>query len=421
MNVLWIVNNIVPELSEATGLAGSASGSWLIDISQGLSKTEGINLAIAAVGGTELKKIAIGNITYYLLPGNGKNMLFYTKKYEKLWKEIKEDFKVDIVHLHGTEYSHGLSFLRANPEVPAVVSVQGIINRIKDAMFDGLPKCYALKYRTMRENVRFNGSFERCLLYKRNARYEKEIFKRVQYANTVNVWDTALAKQYNEKIKCFQIEYNLRDSFYASKKWDISEIDRHRIFTNSGTDEIKGLHMLLQAVALLKKKYPNISVVVPSDGDGQGNIQIKNGYTRYIKKLICDLNLVGNVQFVGRLSETEMLENMRKSNAVVVPSAMEGTSLVLREAMYLGVPCICSFRGGMEDFVMDKESGFVYDFFEYPYLASRIDTIFSDDELAQKFSANAIKLAEKAHNREKNIHDYIDMYNFIYNGGGQNA
>ena len=113
MNVLWIVNNIVPELSEATGLAGSASGSWLIDISQGLSKTEGINLAIAAVGGTELKKIAIGNITYYLLPGNGKNMLFYTKKYEKLWKEIKEDFAsgIDLAERGDPVNADGLQML----------------------------------------------------------------------------------------------------------------------------------------------------------------------------------------------------------------------------------------------------------------------------------------------------------------------
>lgn len=420
MRVLWIVNNILPELAEATGLAGSVSGSWLIDLSQSLSKSDGIDLAIAAIGGNEFKKVVIGNITYYLLPGTGKNMLFYTKKYEKIWKEIKEDFNVDIVHLHGTEYSHGLSFLRANPEIPAVVSVQGIISRIKDVYFDGLPKGFALKYRTLRENLRFNGSFETYLLYNRNSKYEQEIFSKVKYANTVTSWDTALAKEYNQQITCFPIEYNLRDSFYSSAKWDISSINRYQIFTNTASDGIKGAHILLKAVAILKRHYPDVSVVIPSDGDGHGNIQIKNGYTKYIHKLIRELKLSDNIKFVGRLSETEMLENMKKSNVVVVPSAIEGASLVLREAMYLGVPCVTSFRGGMADFIKDKESGFLYDFCEYPYLASRLDRLFSDDALAEKFSINAIAQAEAAHNREKNVNDIINMYNFIYNEGGIN-
>ncbi len=420
MNILWIVNNILPELSEATGLPGSASGSWLIDLSQKLSQRDDINLAIAAVGGNEFKKVNIGNVTYYLLPGNGRNMLFYTKKYEKIWKDINGDFKPDIVHLHGTEYSHGLSFLRANPEVSAVVSVQGIITRIKDVFFDGMPKWSALKYRTMRENLRFNGSYETYLLYKRNSKYEQEIFKRVNYANTVNSWDTSLSQEYNPEIKCFQIEYNLRESFYSSQKWDISNINRHQIFTNPCPYAIKGTHILLKAVALLKNRYPDISVVIPSKGDGKGNIQIINGYTKYINKLIRELDLIGNVRFVGTLNESEMLENMKKSHAVAVPSAIEGTSLVLREAMYVGVPCVASFRGGMADFIKDKENGFLYDFSEYSYLANRIDKLFSNDELAKEFSKTAILHAEKAHNREKNVNDYIEMYNYIYNKGDIN-
>ena len=88
MNILWITNNVLPELAEKTGLATSASGSWLIDLSQKLSENPNTNLAIATVAGNEYKKVKVGNITYYLLPGNGRNMLFYTKKYEQLWKKI---------------------------------------------------------------------------------------------------------------------------------------------------------------------------------------------------------------------------------------------------------------------------------------------------------------------------------------------
>lgn len=414
MNILWITNNVLPDLACALNMQTSASGSWLVDWSLQLSKNENVNLAIATVSGDEFKKTELNNITYYLLPGTGKNMLFYTKKYEKLWQEINKDFKPDIVHLHGTEYSHGLSFLRANPNVKAVVSVQGIISKIKDRYFDGLPKFFAFKYTTIKEIIKLNGIWFMKMLYGKNSRYEKEIFARAKYANCVNTWDTSVTKEFNSNIKIYKLEYNLREEFYSSGKWDINAMNRHQIFTNPGGDSIKGLHILLKAMYYVKKEYPDVCLVVPGMGDGTGKIAIRNGYSKYIKKLVKELGLVENIKFCTRLSGDEMRENMINSNVCVVPSAIEGTSLVLRESMFLGVPTISSFRGGMADFIKDGETGFVYDFEEYSYLAERIIEIFADDDLANNISKKAIKHAESAHDRKNNIENMVKMYNDIY-------
>lgn len=411
MNILWITNNVLPELAEACGYETSASGTWLIDWSQKISTTEGINLAIATVYGGEFKKCKVNNITYYLLPGDGKNMLFYTKRYEKIWKQIADDFSVDIVHLHGTEYTHGLSFLRSNPNIKAVVSVQGIISRIAEVYFDGLPSKFSFKYFTIKEILRFNSVYAKSLLYKFNSKYEKEIFSRVRYANVVNFWDKSIVKSYNPTIKCFELEYNLRDEFYTASKWDIDHVQKYQIFTNPGGDSIKGLHILCKAIEIVKKEYPNVKLVIP--GENVKNAQ-NSGYDKYINRLIHKLDIEENVNFVGRLTGEQMLENMKKAHIVVVPSAIEGTSLVLREAMYMGVPCIAAFRGGMADFVKDKVSGFLYDYSEYSYLAYRIIELFQDDHKARKMSKNAMKQAEEAHSREKNISKIIEMYQQIF-------
>ena len=111
-----------------------------------------------------------------------------------------------------------------------------------------------------------------------------------------------------------------------------------------------------------------------------------------------------------------MCDNMLSANVTVIPSAIEGTSLILRESMFLGCPCIASFRGGMADYISDKQDGFLYDYQEYPYLAARLDELFSNDELAKSFSDRAIEKASNSHNREKNIKDYIEMYRFINSG-----
>ena len=214
MNIMWIVNMVMPELAEHLNIQTGSSGTWMIDISKMLSNRSDVNFISLRLMGNTYKVEKVNNITYYMLPGNGKNMLFYTKKYETLWKKINSEFKPDIVHLHGTEYSHGLSFLRACPNVKAVVSIQGILNRIKDVDFGEIPIRYFIFGRTLHQNLHLNGEIEMHFIHKKNAKYEKEILQRVQYVNAVNAWDSSLCKAINPKIKVFKIEYNLRDELY---------------------------------------------------------------------------------------------------------------------------------------------------------------------------------------------------------------
>lgn len=411
MNILWIVNTVLPELADECGFTTSASGSWLVDWSQKLASTEGIRLAVGCVYGNEFKKYKVNQTIYYLLPGTGRNMLFYTKKYEQLWRKIAEEFQPDIVHLHGTEYSHGLSFLRSNPSIKAIVSVQGIIASMAEHYFDGLPMHFSFRYTTAKEILRMNSVWCKAMLYKYNSRYEREIFQRVHYINAVNMWDQSWAMYFNPKAKIFQLQYNLRDAFYHAPKWHLNKATRHTLFTNPCGDPIKGIHILLKAVGILRVHYPDVLLSIPGNDFLH---HAASGYERYLAKTARNLGIESNLKFVGRLNEEEMVEHMLHAHAVVVPSAIEGTSLVLREAMYLGVPCFASFRGGMADYIRDKNSGFLYDFGEYTYLANRISMLFQDDELAGCISGAAIAQSEEAHNREKNMNDLIQMYRAVY-------
>ncbi len=413
MKVLWIVNMLLPDAAEFLGVQTGNSGTWMIDISKKLAQNTDVDLAIACVHGNQLKTFKYNNITWYLLPGTGKNMLNYTKRYEELWKKINGEFQPDIVHIHGTEYSHGLAFMRACPKVKTVISIQGVIARIKDVYYAGIPVKTFLFNRTLKQNFKLNGEIERCLLYKKNAKYEQEMLRHAKYINGVNTWDISLCKSINPDLKAYKIDYNLREEIYNSPKWSIDNINRHTIFTNPGGMPLKGLHQLLMAVSIVKKEFPDVIVKVPGMGK-DGKIIVNNAYSKYIYKLINKLQLQDNVEFLGSQTGSQMCENILSANVTVIPSAIEGTSLILREAMHLGCPCIASFRGGMADFVSDKQDGFLYDYQEYPYLAARIVEIFNNDSLARQFSINAIRKAEKAHDREKNTSDYIQMYKEIF-------
>lgn len=412
LKILWITNTILPKAAEYVQSQAPSSGTWLIDIADMLSKQKDIQFAVACVHGKEFKKFELDGTTYYLLPGNGKNMLFYTKRFEKIWKQINEDFKPDIVHLHGTEYSHGLAFLRACPSVNAVLSIQGVLNRIKDVDFGELPKSVFFWNRTFKEWTHFNGVLEMHAIHKKNAKYEREIINRVKYLHGVNVWDTSMCASINPKLKIFRFDNNLREEVYAAEKWDVQKMQRHTIFTNPGGTPLKGLHQLLKAVALLKDKYPDILVKVPGMGK-DGKLCVKDSYAKYIAKLIRKEGLENHVEFLNRQSAEEMCRQIQLANVTVIPSATESVSMILREAMYLGCPCVTSFRGGMADYIADKHDGFVYDYPEYPCLATRIDQLFSDDELCVRFSQNAKQKANATHNREKNVGAYLKMYQEI--------
>ena len=412
MKILWIVNMLLPDAAAHLQVSTSASGSWMVDASRLLSRTPGVQLAVACVYGNAFQKLEIGGITYYLLPGSGKNMLFYTKGYEKLWQEINEDFHPQLVHIHGTEYSHGLAFQRACPQVKTLVSLQGLLTRICQEDLAGISPLTFLRYRTLGETLHFNGPVERHLLNRKNAKYEQEMLQRASYINGINTWDISIAKSINPKAEVFQTEYILRKEMYESKKWDISNIQRHTIFTNPGGDPLKGLHQLIKAAALLKEKYPDICIAVPGMG-AEGKLVVRESYSKYLAQLMKKLNMENHVTFLGRQTASQMCENMRRANAVVVPSAIEGTSLILREAMFLGCPVIAAFRGGMADFVSDKQDGFLYYFPEAAYLAARLDQLFTNDGLCEQFCQNAIKKAEAAHDREKNQTALLDMYRQI--------
>lgn len=415
MKILWIVNMLLPDAAEHLGVQTGSSGTWMIDISKKLAQTSDIELAVACVYGSEYKKFQYKGITHYLLPGNGKNMLFYNKAYESMWIKINDDFKPDIVHLHGTEYSHGLSFLRMCPGVKSVVSIQGMLTRIQDVDFGGLPLKELIINRTLKQNLHLNGEIELHYIHKKNALYEQEILRKVKYINGVTTWDTSICKSINPSLKCFRLEYNLREGFYSAPKWNIENVEQYSIFTNPGSVPLKGLHNLLLAINLLKEKFPQIKVYVPGMSNGNGKLALNSAYAKYINKLIIKHQLQNNVVFLGRLDEAEMIERMLKSHAVVIPSAIEGASLVLREAMYLGCPSIATFRGGMADFIDDKTDGFLYDFQEYPYLAQRLEELFINPDLCNSLSVAAIDKAQKAHNREQNVDNYLYMYRTIFN------
>lgn len=414
MKILWVLNMVMPDASKELGLKTSFSGGWLVDYMSRLSEDRDIQLATMTYANVEKPIVEmVNNVRHYIFPGGGKRLLFTNKKTLLDCKYVLDDFKPDIIHLHGTEYSIAYSMVKLNPPIPILLTIQGILARISKEYKGGLSSWTFNTNATLKQVVKLKTPFFVERLFLRNAKREEYVLKRVTRVTGRTFWDKAVMQSINPKLEYYRLNYNLRPEFYDTDKWNWDKMKPHTVYTGAATYSLKGLHVLIEALKIVKSKYPDVQLMIPGNST---TYKASNGYERYIRKTIEKYGFTENVKFIGRKSAADIVGILNEVNVCVVPSAMEGASATLCEAMMIGTPSISAFRGGMTDLLNDGESGFYYDFPEYPVLAERICQLFEDKELCEKFSENTKLAASKRHARDLNYNNLKNIYIEILSG-----
>ena len=414
MKILWCVNILLPDVAKAIGAPETPFGGWMVSLSSSLPKIDGIKLAIATLySGSELRKFEINNITYYLIPGGTKAMLERgDDRLRAYWREVANAFQPDLLHLHGTEYTHGLALLEDCPDIPSAVSIQGLLGAYEKYYYAGMEFSDVYLRPSFRDIIRLDPLWNNRRSFQKRALFERELLCKVRHVIGRTTWDYSNVKAVNPNIDYHHCDESLRDHFYEFE-WDISRIERHTIFTTQSNYPIKGFHVLLKAVAMLKRDYPDVRVF--SAGHKlQGNsflARLKTpGYGLYISRLMKDLKLQDNIVFTGLLDAQGVVDRLSKTHVFVIPSAVENSPNSLAEAMMLGTPCIGAYSGGVPDMLDNGNCGLLYPFMEEAMLAEYIRRIFKSDEMASKFSATGRASASKRHNRKKITDTTLDIY-----------
>lgn len=412
MKVLWIVNMVFPAVAKKIGVSTSVSGGWLLDLASAISKKKNIELGVMTYySGDKFVDIELDGIRYFIYPGGGKRLLYDNPKTGDDCKKTVKLFNPDLIHIHGTEYAPGYEMLKVHPEIPTVLTIQGVIHRIAEEYYGGLTLWEILKMSRLKDILKGKIPLTYKMLYKKNAKREIAVLKKVKYVTGRTDWDKSTMLSVNPELKYYRCNYNLREPFYNAEKWSLDTMTRHTIMTGSAHYSLKGLHIVIKALAIVKKKYPDVKLFIPGGGKVEnGRLVRASSYTRYVEKMISAFGLDENVVYLGNLGPEQVAEYLKNSHICVVPSAMEGASATLCEAMMIGTPSISAYRGGMTDLLTDKVNGFTYDFPEYPQLALRIMDIFENDQMAVSFSRKTIDLANARHNREKNSDDMVKVY-----------
>lgn len=419
MRVLWITNNLFSEYFEKKGISSPQTGGWMRSLALRLKEIDPtIELAIASriKYVTRLEEEKIGGFTFYALPG-----LLYRDKYdasiEKEWKKINECFSPNIVHIHGSEFPHGLAYVKAVGAQRVVVSMQGIVSSIAKHYTAGIDLLKLLKNLTVYDLFIASSPMKGKRKYIRLGQMEKDLLSRVDHVIGRTTWDHDHVWAINPQVAYHFCNEILRSPFYTSKKWDIEKCQRHRIFLSQANQPIKGIHKLIEAMPLILRSYPDTEVYVAGNNFiNKSTLRSKLRYTtyaNYINSLMNKHNMKEKFHFTGMIDADRMVEQYQLANVFICPSSIENSPNSLGEAQLIGCPVVASFVGGIPDMIENNKTGVLYRFEDAEMLAAAVCRIFGDDKFAKSLSVNAIQAAGKRHDGLANATRMLEIYKMI--------
>lgn len=401
MKILWITNTPLEILGERI-YGERPNGLWMSALLKDFIKENKYQLIVATSAAVaDTIRLEENGVVYYAIPNQVPLLYDENKKNNTLaWKKMIEQEQPDLIQVWGTEFTHGLCALRVAGEVPSVIYMQGYLQSIARHYLAGMTT-YELKNSvTIRDVIKHDSIAKQQQKYVVSSKKEKEMFELSGNIICENDWCEDSVKALNPDVEVYRCPLSINIVF-SEKKWNIENVEPHSIICTASGYPLKGLHMVLRAVALLKKRYLDIKLYVPgpkmvADDSIQWHLR-KRGYTKYIEKLIKELEIEENVVWLGILSQEQLAEQYAKTRVFVLSSAIENHASSLKEAMMVGTPSIAAFVGGIPEYVRHGENGFLYRFEEYEIMAEYIKKLFEEDSTAVKISENGRKDMYRLH------------------------
>lgn len=194
------------------------------------------------------------------------------------------------------------------------------------------------------------------------------------------------------------------------KKYPILK-NRKVVFHPARIGLAKGCDTSIKAIHLVKKRYPEIMLVLAGSKNiiDWGETQQKD--IAYLVNLIKHFKLQKNC-LIDVYSLEEMRELYAISDIVVYPSSSgEPFGLTMLEAMATAKPIIITNSGGMPEIVKDGINGFVIPVRDFELLAAKISTLFGNNKLRNRLGYTGRQMVESQYTKERVANDIIFVYN----------
>lgn len=409
MKVLWLAPT--PSLYQANNKYNSLynGGGWVSSLEKLIYKSKDIDLAVGFFMDNEPFKSLQNNHTYYPITTSKNkfekilNKLSFdrsTKKELENIMKVVEDFKPDLIHIFGTEYSFGL--ISKLTKVPVVIHIQGILNPYDNAFFppndnllnhfiNGNLKNFVNVYRTKR-------SFEL------GGKREVSVMESCPNYTGRTKWDFAVSRIYNNQSKYYHINEVLRDEFYDTQlpiKQSFEVDNKLKLITTISKVPYKAFDLILKTAKILKE---NVGLQFQWDVYGIED------YKYWEKKLSINSASV-NVSCNGVIDAKGLREKLISSDIYIHPSYIDNSPNSLCEAQILSLPIISTNVGGISSLINDNNSGMLCPANDPYTLAYKINLLYGNQVLRKELGEQGRAVAMERHDRETILNAIVLMYN----------
>lgn len=413
MKILWFGSIMLPRIAAVEQCASSVHNGWLIqlaDIVSSLPDTELLYLFPS----DRNRSGCSGHLKYRGMPEPLRKK--HEEAYIRHLTGVLQEEQPDVMHLWGAEFGHSYPFMqaavRAGMQARVVVSVQGLLSVYAKDYTAFLPHSVVQSYTLnslMKGNIRSGQKG-----FEKGGERETALLKLTNHIIGRTDWDKAAAWAINPAAHYHHNYETLREPFYSGV-WSYEHCEKHSLFCSQSHYPVKGLHLTLQALALVKREYPDAMLYVGGEDIRRMPFWRISPYRRYLRQLIRENGLEENVHFTGFLTAERMKERYLRSNVFVSASSIENSSNSIGEAMLLGTPVVSSCVGGILSLLEHGKEGLLYPASEVNMLAHHICTLFASPDLATRLSAAARSRAAKTHDGAANAAQLIRIYHEIVN------
>ena len=153
------------------------------------------------------------------------------------------------------------------------------------------------------------------------------------------------------------------------------------IFALGNNLPYKNIPRLVEAFALLAKSEPETRLLIAGRGEGQ----------KELIELISRLDLDGRVQFLGQLTDDEVLACYAQALFFAFPSLVEGFGMPILEAMAGGCPVLTSRLSSPAEIAGD--AAVLVDPADTSSIAAGMERLLNDEPLRRRLSADGRRRA----------------------------
>lgn len=155
----------------------------------------------------------------------------------------------------------------------------------------------------------------------------------------------------------------------------------------------KGVDILLQSLARLTVPFECIIL-----GDGS--------HRPYCERLSKKLKLNDRVRFMGFVPQEELKDYYRECTVMAISSVWpEPFATIGMEAMRYGIPVVAFDAGGIKDWLIDGQNGFLVPWMDRDEYAARLEQILKDKSLARQMGERGHRMVDEQYSFSQYIID----------------